>query len=268
MASATDLLTLGSLEKASVYSATSEAAGYPKERLLDWNPDVFWKPTSTADQTIVLDLGAAQQVDRLAIWCHNYTTSHIGGGGQQIRVSYSASVGSGYTTWMTNILAQYMNGSFPIVLFQNGLTAQTYRYWKIEFLNMTTTIEVSGIFLCRKYTLIANQWPERDKIVYANRKVEGPGGRLFVGGINRNSYRIIQRTFYMTQTSHFTALQDAWDNSRGCLLPLILSETDGIGNKFVRFTDDALDQNKTGHQLWSPTIDFRQIPHIYPGEAL
>lgn len=267
MASAIDLYTIGNMEKGSVYSATSEAAGYPKERLMDWNPDVFWKPTSTADQTIVIDLGAAQLVDRYFLWIHNYTTNHTSGS-SAVRVSYSSSVGSGYTVWETRLFANGFGLGTPIFGGSSGLTAQTYRYWKIEFINMATTVEVSGIFLCRKFTLISDELPEHDQDIFANRKVEGAGGRMFVAGINRNPYLIIPRTFYMTQTSHQTALKDAWYNCRGSLFPLILLETDGQGTKLVRFIDEGIDWNKGGHQMWRPTINFQEFPHIYPGEAL
>lgn len=267
MASATDLYSIGIMEKGSVYSATSEASGYPKERLLDWNPDVYWKPTSTADQTIVIDLGSAQQVQRFFLWIHNYTTNHTSGS-SAVRVSYSSSVGSGYTVWETRLFSAGFGLGTPIFAGSSSLTAQTYRYWKIEFINMATTIEVSGIFLCKKHSLIADEWPENDAIVYANRQVSGPGGRLFVSGVNRNAFREFSRTFYMTQTSHWTAFSDAWDACRGTLFPMVMIETDGIGTKYCRFVDQGVDWNKFGHQLYRPTVRFREIPHIYPGEAL
>ena len=53
------LYATGAMLEAIEAGVTSEATGYPIENALDNNLDTVWKPTSTADQTIDVDLGSA-----------------------------------------------------------------------------------------------------------------------------------------------------------------------------------------------------------------
>jgi hypothetical protein len=252
------------MEKAVVLSATSEAAGFPKENLLVGNPDLYWKPTSTATQVIIIDFGAAQRIDIPAAWIHNYTTNHVAG---FVRTSYSSD-NSTYTVWATDSMASYWTQGAPLYIGSTGLTAQTYRYWKVEFLSFTIVPEVSCIFLARKYALRANQYPEKDETIYYNHAQKAGGGRKFVTGITRNAVSILPRTWLFPSTTDMQPLIDAHVNSRGSLFPMVLRETSGIGSKLVRFSDDDLKQNKIAHQIYNPTVEFEELPHIYPGEAL
>lgn len=263
MATAINLYCIGNMEKAVVLSATpTEATGFPKENLITFNPDLYCKPTSTANQAYVIDFGTAQLVDRWAVLVHNYTTNFITGSAS-IRVSYSSD-NITYTTWETKLIFS----TARLQLSSTSLTPQTYRYWKIELLSMSAIMEISGIFLARIYTLRANQYPEKDQTVYYNRTARAAGGRMFVTGITRTAVRLFPRTWLFPSTTDMQPLIDAHANCRGSLFPLVYQETTGIDTTLVRFAEDELKQNKIAHQIYNPTVEFEELPHIYPGEAL
>ena len=98
MPASADLYTLGLMYKAKVTSATSAATGFPKENIVDYNPDTYWKPTSTANQTINIDLGSTQTIDQFALFIHNYETF---GGTNTVLAKYDSNDDGNYTAVTT-----------------------------------------------------------------------------------------------------------------------------------------------------------------------
>ena len=269
MPASANLFTTGILAKAIITSATSEATGFPKENLLDFNPDTFWKPTSTANQTIDIDLGAVQTVDQFAIWIHNYDTDYESGT-QTIAIGYSTDDSSDYSGGVTQFVGTLFNNTVgqPIYFPATPSGPISKRYWRFLITNMTAIAEISQIFLVRKRAItIGNQFPEPDADKFYNNSIALPGGRKFTAGINSKSIKDnVGRTYILegtvwTSTPLYLAHQDC----KGVRYPLILSENSDY--KLVHFTIDTLSKNKIGHLMYNPFVIYREAPHIADGES-
>ena len=258
MASAVSLYTLGPMFRAVCLSATSEAVGFPKENLMDFNPDTYWKATSAALQQIVIDLGSAKNITALVVWVNNYS-------GNQTTTTYelfSSPDNAVYTSRGTGNFGEL--ASQPIII--KDISVQTFRYWRFDFDASATAGQISGIWWCQKFTISqGNEWPENDLQIYHNRSFMSYGGRSIVQAINSNKVEQFGRT-YQLDDAKMTVLKNAFIDSAGTRLPVILQE--GAANadaRLVRFGEDSLDENQFEYQLYRPTIRFITMPYIADG---
>ncbi len=273
MSASVNLYTTGIMAKAMVKDITSEATGFPRQNLLDFNPDTYWKPTNTDNQTIDIELGEAYTVTGFAVWIHNYNTDY-NIGSQVIQVLSDDNDDGSYTAVTascTDTFEAFTVGHpiyFPSDTY--GWTEATRRYWRVIIGNMSIVSEISGFFfLVKRVVSIGNQWPEPDALKYYNSRIELPGGRQFITGINSHGItNNILRTYILegttwTSTSLYLAFQDC----KGSLYPLIMNE--GTDYKYVRFNNegDELSKNQIDYLLYNPTVIFRQIPYIADGET-
>jgi len=260
------------MSKAKITAITSAATGFPKENLLDYNPDTYWKPTTTEDQTIDIDLGAVQTVDQFAVWIHNYNTDYESGS-QAISLSYSTDDSSDYSgsPAVTAFVGAFFDNTVgqPIYFPGNIAGSVSKRYWRFVIGNMTTVAEISQIFFLRTRAIsIGNQFPEPDALKYHDNLIELPGGRSFVAGINSQGiYNNIARTYLLEGTTWTsTTLYLAYQDCKGRRYPLILNE--GTDYKYVRFNqpDNELSKNQIEYLFYNPTVTYKQIPYIADGE--
>lgn len=77
-----------------VFSQTSEATGYPASRLMSRvRPFRAWRSTSTAEQTLIFDLGASVAVGGVCLYACNFSTADW---------SYATTSGGVYTAFSGN----------------------------------------------------------------------------------------------------------------------------------------------------------------------
>lgn len=250
------------MSAAIVDSITSEATGFPKEQLLDNNPDTYWKPTGTGQQDIVIDLGSALQVDAFVAFVKDYTTMT---GAYMYRYRSSDNV-----NW-TNIGGSWAIGDLTAgpLRFNDLGSPLTYRYWKFEILAQSEAIQLAGLWLCRKYTVaVGNEWPEQDREIYHNRIIEGEGGRDFVIGINRGRSMIIPRSYKISGATQFGYLRSAWRDSAGQLRPVIIQEGDTYDDGYLaRFAEDEFVKNERAYLYYEPIVRFNTMPYIDAGQS-
>lgn len=263
-ASKTAFYTFGAMRGASVYSVTSAATGYPKEHLIDFDPDTFWKPASTDDQTIIIDLGSAQSFDGLLLWIHNNLTDHKNGNNAIIKISHATSAGGAYTQWGTNeiFVNDYLTPS-PVYIWPQSPTPISKQFWKIELTVMGTTIELSHIGLFRKYTVDqAPQWPDRDYPIFPTRIAQVPSGRFLVSPISSRSHKIISRAYLFPTSTEWTDLLNAYNDCRGSQIPFVYVDSDADSTaRMARFVDAGLLPNEVDYQLYNPTVNFVEVPY-------
>jgi len=260
MASSITLYTLGNMNKAVVDSVTSAAAGFPKENLMDFNPDVYWKATTTGDQVIDIDLKSAKSVDAVILWIQNYTTAFGSG-------SYTAASSPDDITYTGRFSKAIGTPNTPLI-FPVETGTFSFRYWRITFSFMGAVANVSGIFICQKFTIAqGNEWPETDAEIYHNRAFSSAGGRTFVQAINSNKVEQFPRTYQLDQTK-MTILQNVFNDSKGSRFPLILQEGALASEaRLVRFAQNELNENQIDYQLYRPTVQFLTAPYIPAGET-
>lgn len=267
MSSSVSLYTLGNMERAKITAVTNAAAGFPKENMVDYNPDSYWKQSGDAEHEIDINLGEAKTPDAIVLLVHDYLSSFLG----TTFDLHSDDNDDGLYTATTSERLYSGKLATTIQLFVIGFTGADKQYWRLK-INLgggsTTAPELSGLFLTRKYTISqGNEWPEPDLETYHNRGGFTAGGRSFVSAINRNKTETFQRTYQLDQTD-MTALQNAFNDSRGSLFPLILQEgTTDVDARFVRFADNSLNRNQIDYQLYRPTVTFVTQPFISDGEA-
>jgi len=260
MPASTKLLTTGLMDVADLDSVTSEATGYPKENMIDNNPDTFWRATTDAYQAIDIDLNAAYAVSGAFAFIRNYKSSWTNAAMVLQRSSDDTTYG-GDTAIFLNA------ASDPIKIIK---LSGTYRYWRLAFNNITgetiPDVGMIGLFVEREIEF-GNEWPEKDSDKFYNKTVKAADGRRYVRRLNKNSTRIIPRTWLINSDVDWesTPLYLAHQDSGGSALPLILQE-DSV-NRLVRFTDDELDRNARQYRLFEPTVTFEEMPHIDDGDS-
>lgn len=264
----------GNLEYMTIYSVTSAVDGYPKERLLDQNPDTAWNPTedsagSMDAQDIIIDAGHAIAVNAYVLWVQNYKRdfstsvepspefelyySDVGVGGSWTSVSSPHAINDYYT---------------PIRLKElDGLV--TKRYWKIAIPALNEVIQFSGLWLCRLFELEqGSTYPDESTIQYYSSFRVTPGGRIYVRAINNNPIRILPRTYNISTITKQTLLQNMFNHNLGRRYPLFLQEgTAQTEVRFVYLMADRLSQAKVDYNLWTISLPFQEVPYIDDGDT-
>lgn len=266
MASSHTFYTFGAnMSKGKCTAVTSAATGYPKENLFDNNPDTYWKPTSTADQTLTFDLGSTKSIGAVFIFCHNWTTDHVNSLNATILLEHSDN-GSSWTGTSIEVLGTSLGVTNPMANPAFTGLPLSHRYWRVTLGTMATTIELSGVFFCTTRSVtIGNMLPEDDPEWYANRTTQATGGRVFAQGINRNELFEFVLRFKISGTTNFQALQNAYRDSFGDLWPLIWLPNGGT-YKLVRFSG-KFHANQKQYQYYEPEVRLITLPYAYPGEG-
>ncbi len=259
--------TIEPLADAKIESITSEATGFPIENALDHNLDTYWKPTSTDNQEIDIDLGSALQVDGLAFFIKNYDTDHSNSPGLATVNLKRSSDNITYTLQGGGSVNLDNSVGTPIWFHNTALTSGTYRYWRIELQTMNTTIEIGQIFLYRSRNITANSaYPVDDISSYANRSVSGPGGRRLVAGINSIKTRKFTRRFQLSGLTDHNTLVSVHDACRGALRPFILTEGGAETDpNVVRYVNSKRGRNETDHEIFNPVVSLETVPYIPDG---
>lgn len=203
------------LEKAEVHSATSEASGYPKERLLDGNLKKAWKPTSSANQDIWIDLNKTDLIEgsyAVGFFIKNYNTDHSNSGAADFTLAHSSSPSGG-----AGLLSESLSSDLkPIRIFDISGNITPNRYLKFSFVDLNTVLEISHFFFARKIIVAqAPQMPENIKDVYYNRLVMGITGDLVVNAISRDGQSPEIRHYKTVTAAVFQNIQSVYTLSRG-----------------------------------------------------
>ncbi len=250
MPSSIKFYTLGSMSAASCQSVTSEAPTHPIEHALDFNANTFWKPTSTATQYIELDLGATYSIDKVGFVIHNYESLS---GDLDFEVRHSAN-GSDWTRVETGFT--YDSNDHLVII--DMASAASKRYWKFEFYDQTTLLEIAQLCCFREWELsLGNQYPEDDAHSFLNRSHTDMVGNRLVWGGHDEPYRVFTRRFLFPDSTDWLKLQNAFDDSCGMRFPLFVDEDGTLS--LVRINQDSLPKNEVDYQLYQPQIQFREL---------
>jgi hypothetical protein len=262
------------MKDAFALSATSEATGFPKENLVDWNPDTYWKPTAVGTVSFKIDLTTVKTVKGWAVWIHNVDVAlQPGPGTQQIKVYYSSN-DSTYTLWDTLTLPDIYTQSFTqnIMFGTLGLTQQSYRYWKFEIIAPDQIVEISIPFLWTNYAITqGNQTPQSDQQTYLTRKTESASGRVYTQLIRTLKREVLNRQYLFVTGGAWETLPLvlAWNDCRGDWRPLILVEDATPANaKLVRFASPQIERREVVYQVYSAGVSFATEPAIAPGATI
>lgn len=259
MPASIDLYTTANMEKVEVDSSPTEAAGHPIENAFDNNPDTYWSPTGTSAETITIDLQEAKYGHAIILLLKDYGTDYDAAVASTLQLNGSSDGvtwtggGSGVAILTAASIANDQNG--PIYIRQFGSTQQ-WRYWRIIITGNGRTPQISGIFICRKFTLsLGNQFPEPDL-------------DQFVGD-HRDTIKQLTRTYMLTNSTDLNYLINAFKESRrgNMRYPVILQEGSNDSDAVLcKFMDDGINRNQISYQIWKPTVHFEGIPYIKDGE--
>jgi len=262
-----DFMTFGAMEQATIVSITSEDTDFPKEKILELNTDFYWRAVTTANQTILMDLGSPQEVNGIYFFLHNQKAA----GYPSVNISFSndkttftsISYTMDYTISYNNQVAIYINNVPP-----GGV-----RYWKIYLYDgsppFDVPLQVSAIWL-GKYTVFKNEasYQEKDKttLSYPVHSLDLPYNKTFKMGLNRSGIYSYNRKMHLVGEDQWNKLAEVFYDCRGTQKPLLL-----LDNKFntidlIKFTDDIIDENQTEEHIYRPTLKFNSIPQIAQGD--
>jgi len=242
-------------------SATTEAAGFPKEYAYDWNPDTFWLPTShAAHQYLTYDFQAVTAVDAFGIYIKNPATPTSG---DFIVESCDDDASYAAVTGASILVSGFSAGTYVYV---DDFTSQTSnRYFRLRCNSTLDELPyLAAVMFFRKRTITLSQLlPWNPTTQYYNTAVTMPGGRMLVQGNNSTASAIEPRRYGIANTD-YTALANAFADSRGRLYPLV--SDDGTNVRFCRFASDSLARNEVEYQYYQPTFTLNEIPYIPEGE--
>jgi hypothetical protein len=253
------------MEDAVVDSATSEATGFPKENIIDNNPDQWWKPTSAATQTIDIDLQEAKTVDYIVLFVHNYKSLATS---VTIMAKYSSD-DSTYNNAFSSPVSIHSQVKGPIRLKEITETSDPYRYWRFEITIGSTVPEISLLACCQEFDIGQfNEWPEND--LDNPHILTIPGGSGYKHHIRkrRNSSKIFIREFLISGNTNYNALRDAWIDSGNGTMPLVYQPGDSYFDAYlVQFDGSPFPKNESNHLIYKPKIVLEQLPFLDDGDS-
>jgi hypothetical protein len=263
MSSTVDFYTCGPNARVEVEAATSEATYYQKEYAVDNNPDTAWRPTSTATQTLEVDLQEVISCDAYAVWIPNYTTAF---GANDFTVNYSDDDISYIDTLSDHAVADTA-GPIRIKEFSGG--SQSHRWWQLILPVVSNVVYIGGFWLLKKYTVSqGNEYPHDDTPQYNNSISHGHGGRRFVHAINKEAHWRFNRRYLLDGTTEHDAIMNVYNDCRGRRWPLFVQEGATQNDaKFCYLNSDFMPPNESGYQIYDMTMRFRQIPYIRAGDS-
>ncbi len=250
MASVIKFYTLGSMSGVSCQSVTSEAATHPVEHALDFNPNTFWKATSTTTQYIELDLGETYAIDKIGFVIHNHE-SHSGDYDFEGRHSNNG------VDW-TRIDTGFSYDATEHLIIIDISAGASRQYWKFEFYSQSTILEIAQLCCFKEWALtLGNQYPEDDAHTFLNQSHSDMVGNRLVWGGHSDPYTVFTRRFLFPDNTDWLKLRSAFDDSCGMRYPLFIDEDDALS--FVRINQDSLPKNEVDYQLYQTQIKFREL---------
>lgn len=254
------------MEAAYAVSATNEASGHTKEMALDWNPDTYWAASGVGTVELVVDLGSAKAIDRIALWIHNYTTDLNPHANQYFNVYHSAD-GASWTQWAGAVL---LPGDQATQFLLNDVAASqvTKRYWKIELVCPEVICELRAIYICSVYSLSqGNQAPESSPQKYLVDESKSLSGQVFTNLLSKHKFQTFNRTYLFTGiTWENLAIVKAWNACRGNWRPFLLYD-DSTTFMVCRFADQII-PNGESYFVYRPMVTLQTEPYVEPGETL
>jgi hypothetical protein len=250
------------------------SAGYSRHDVLDNNPDKYWQsPASAAADNLDIDLATVKRVDAIVLFINNYKTDHdYAGGGWRMSV-YADSDDSGYeSTQLTNLS---IDNTLTNPIFIADLTSLTtdrdYRYWRVRLDPASAgspIIQIGCLWLGRERDLAqGNQWPENDAVSYLNKSQIGGGGYRFVLRQCSHGREIMPRSFLINNSTNYDALRNAYDDSYGDGLPLVLEPDATMADaKAGYIINKSFAKVEGSSNIYRPSFTFQEIAYIPDGD--
>ena len=270
-----DILYTSGLSKAVINTAvTSEATGYPIENVLDFNPNTYWKPTSTANQTLDFDLGSALEVDNIVLILKNYETDFVDAGANLYFESDDNDNGSYSAVTQANSISSWQ-AAIPQsknVYFQANIlsfTSVTKRFWRIRFVGMVEVVEVACIYFCSARTIAQSHEMSRQQGVKFNSiSQSGAAGIEYVKVKNTvpiETYNLLYRVSDIGSDTDYTSVINAYKDCQGRVYPLVMISADLqiIGN--YRFTSETANVLVRDFKLYDVTLGLEEVPYPSSG---
>jgi hypothetical protein len=251
---------LTNLELADIDSATSEATGYPKEHLLDGSLITCWKPTTTADQSIVIDLNYIPGLTSYMVgfFMRNYTTDPATG---RFQLDLSAN-GTDWTEANDYLISILASANTP-VHYHTFTTALT-RYMKLSFKGMSSIIEVSHLFIAPE--IIISRGPELPvdySDIYTNLHGNNPMADHAVSERYSIPMCIEQRNYKALSATEYGNFRSVFDTARGGAKLVVVRDVLGVtgGIPFVAKISDTFGRRMPQHELYE--LSFTITPQQY-----
>lgn len=260
-----------------VTAVTSEATGFPIENALDYNPNTYWKPTSTASQTIDIDLGSAQLVDGVNFIIRNYDAD-LSGGSAEINI-YTDDNDNGAYSAVTSVLnygteALRDFAGEPVYPTANlggldSFTSSTKRYWRITITGMTGIIEIACILFCNQHLMTQIHEATRNiERIYRTSEYEGGSGIVYSKPENSVGSKSIDFKYLLSGSAGMTdlaKLRAVYEYSLGRAYPVIF--TDGTDFYYGKLKDKNLKEPYQYYQFLMAELSVIEIPHFGSGAA-
>jgi len=199
-------------------TAVTEDSAYPVTNVQNQRLAKVWRSTSTTGQTIVCDIGSAQDVNTVAILGHNFTSSAT----LEIQANTA-------NTWVTPGWSTALTCNEGVIL-KFLAASQTYQYWRYTIEDSTQTdayVEVGLLWLGTYLTIDPSSLlnftvtkKRSDTVVYGRDRqkyaTEGVGWRSFDLSFPRTGGTALTNvlTMYDTAGNHSSVIFCNFDSDR------------------------------------------------------
>lgn len=234
-------------------------SGHMPKFVLDNDPDTWWQPNTTSTSSLYIDLQNSVPVDGIALWLHDYNNPYNSPKSWKIYAS---------TDDITYFLRETLE-------FENQRTAQnepvvvgaltgspvTARYWKIEFVNFSSSPpgypKISCVWFLNDYSLTHNfQLPEQidSETFTVNKRTRSEYSYPTL--ITRGKQRRFDCTLILVNLIDYTNLLGAFHATRGGVLPIFVQLYSTYGAWLPLLFENSLAVSKQEHQFWQITLRF------------
>lgn len=127
------------------YAQSEEADSFPASNVKDLRPDTYWRSTTSGDQTIDFDMGAAlsEAPDFFGILNSNFNT-------KTISISIQSDTVSNFASPTSVLGSTAFHDDDP--QYNTSLNASTERYWRINITSIDSDYaQCAGFFIGYKY---------------------------------------------------------------------------------------------------------------------
>lgn len=199
-------ITHANLVDAVTYITPSSAdVDYPVTNIQDQRLATKWKSDTASTQTVIIDLGSAQDITTLAVLGHNLVatgTTVIGNsvvGGTALSMVWEASGQSSVQTIVYNedVMLKFVE-------------PMTYRYWKFTFTGLTSALEVARLWLGTYLTINPSSLLDF-KVTYKNSDINIYGKDRAKFSIPGVVWRKFEFSFPPTESTMINSISDLID---------------------------------------------------------
>jgi hypothetical protein len=233
-------------------------SGHTPILTLNGDPDTYWQPNSFGTTSLYVDLQNSIAVDAVALWLYDYNNTYASPKAVKIYASADDVTYVQYANYVFIDLRTNQNEPTIVVELDTPVSA---RYWKIEFVNFTSTYpRISCVWVLTDYSLTHNyQMPEQIESLHFVRESQTQSNTNSYEQTGVGKQRYFNRQFILVNDDDYNNLLTAHNASRGGVLPIFMRLYGEFGAYLPLLFTSPLGVSKQEHQFYQITMRLVEL---------